>query len=192
MPRARDYRDHPDLYQEGDFPMNYSALSEVLPPNVKLILGDVSHTATEFRAALNPEEPIGYVVLDVDYYSSSKDALKIFVDPNPWKYLPVAQVYLDDVALDQHNNACGELLAVNEFNAEQPMRKIERHTFLRTSRIFHRASWIDHVFLLHVLDHPTRSVVNVSEKKRVIANPYLSFEGNKEDLSIGGPGQTKR
>ena len=32
MPAPRDYRDHPDLYSEGDFPMDFEKLTQVLPP----------------------------------------------------------------------------------------------------------------------------------------------------------------
>src|SRR3954451_22788552 len=35
MPAPVDYRDHPDLYAEGDFPMDFGALQTILPPSVK-------------------------------------------------------------------------------------------------------------------------------------------------------------
>jgi hypothetical protein len=184
MPPARDYRDHPDLYQQGDFAMNQDALKKVLPANVQLIIGEVSGTAAEFISRLPPDEPVGYVVFDMDYYFSMCDALKILRDANPQKYLPITLVYLDDIALDPHNNYCGELLAVNEFNAENQLRKIERHAFLENSRIFRKALWVKQIFFLHVLDHPLRCRITVRDKKRALFNPYLNFEGNRDRFNF--------
>ncbi len=100
MPPARDHRDHPDLYQQGDFAMNQDALKQVLPANVQLIIGEVSNTVAEFIARLPPDEPVGYVVFDLDYYFSMRNALKILLEANPQKYLPITLVYLDDIALE--------------------------------------------------------------------------------------------
>src|SRR3954451_13561359 len=33
LPPALDYRDHPDLYGEGDYPMDFEGLQRILPPN---------------------------------------------------------------------------------------------------------------------------------------------------------------
>jgi hypothetical protein len=184
MPPARDYRDHPDLYQQGDFAMNQDALKKVLPANVQLIIGEVSGTVAGFISRLPPDEPVGYVVFDMDYYFSMCDALKILRDPNPLKYLPITLVYLDDIALDPHNHYCGELLAVNEFNAENQLRKIEPHAFLENRRIFRKALWVKQIFFLHVLDHPSRCRITVSDKKRALFNPYLDFEGNRDRFNF--------
>lgn len=174
MPPAVDYRDHPDIYQEGDFPMNFDELRKAMPTNASLLIGDVSTTVESFISNLSLDEPIGYVVLDVDYYSSAREALKIFLDSEPGKYLPITLLYADDVALEQHNGWCGELLAINEFNADSKLRKIEHHAFFENSRIYRRAEWLKHIFFLHVLDHPTRCNVTSNEKKRIISNPYLT------------------
>lgn len=184
MPPARDYRDHPDLYQQGDFAMNQDALKKVLPANVELIIGEVSQTVPEFMSRLPAEEPIGYVVFDLDYYFSTRDALRILLDADPQKYLPIALIFLDDIALDSHNSFGGELLAVSEFNAENKFRKIERHSFLENNRIFRKSRWIKQMFFLHVLDHPTRSQITVKDNKRSLSNPYLSFEGNRDKFTI--------
>jgi hypothetical protein len=55
-----------------------------------------------------------------------------------------------------HHSWAGELLAVQEFNAAHTDRKLEPYRFLRTSRLFQRAAWLDKVFALHVMDHPAR------------------------------------
>jgi hypothetical protein len=78
MPAPVDYRDHPEYYQEGDFPMNHEALRAKLPPNGELILGKLQDTIAGFRDhRLTAAAPIAYVVIDLDYYSSTVDALAL-------------------------------------------------------------------------------------------------------------------
>lgn len=85
MPMALDYRDHPDLYQAGDFPMNYDILSRNLPDNASLIIGNISDNVEQFIKNIPQTEPVGFVSVDVDYYYSTKDVLKVFMDNNPKK-----------------------------------------------------------------------------------------------------------
>jgi hypothetical protein len=154
LPPPADYRDHPDVYQVGDFPMDQEGLKRLLPPNARLIIGDLRDTIPELAKRLEHSAPLGFASLDVYYYSSATRALRLFSDPDPEKYLHTALLYLDDITFETHNNWCGELMAVNEFNAAQHSRKIEPDRFLRTRRIFKQASWLEQIYVLHVLDHP--------------------------------------
>lgn len=173
MPPAVDYRDHPDLYQQGDFPMDFDRLSRSLPSNCQLFIGDTKENITKFLAQLTPEFPVGYVVVDVDYYWSSKIVMEVFKDI-PAKYLPLTSVYLDDSWVEDNNTFAGELLAVEEFNREMPLRKIEHNPFLVHKRIVRRPMWIRQLYTLHVFDHPTKFDVNYRKAKRVHDNPYLT------------------
>jgi hypothetical protein len=174
MPPPKSYRDHPDLYAKGDFPMDIDELKRRLPSNVKIVIGDISSTIKEFLCNITAESPIAFVSIDVDYYSSTKDALLLF-DGEPHLYLPRVQIYLDDLEDMAHNSWCGELLAVNEFNSTREMRKIERHKFLRGYRVFKNARWIDHMFQLHVLDNKIRCQISEHKIRApiVLSNPYL-------------------
>lgn len=154
MPPPRDYRDHPDLYQAGDFPMNVERLKSALPSNAELILGELADTVPRFSSRLSPQSPLGFAAIDIDYYSSAVEAFALFAHEQPRKYLPVTLLYLDDIIDISNSRFTGELLAVDEFNAAHPMRKIDRHRFLRRARIFKNAAWIDQIYVLHVLDHP--------------------------------------
>jgi hypothetical protein len=127
MPPPVGYRDHPELYQEGDFPANVQRLRAALPPNAKLVIGDVADSVPTFLKQLTTEAPLGFASLDLDYYSSTKAALDVFKD-EPEKYLPLTVIYLDDVVDPTNNPWAGELLAVNEFNAENKLRKITPST----------------------------------------------------------------
>lgn len=178
MPDPIDYRDHPEAYQPGWFPMQEpDKLRAALPPNAHLIIGDVAETAPAFLKTLTPEAPIGFMSLDVDYYSSSVDALRVLAG-RPELYLPVVGFYADDINFIEHNKWSGELLAIEEFNEAHTFRKIAPHQFLRESRIFQRAKWIGHIFILHVLDHPRRATVLKGGEVLVLSNPYLNLGGN--------------
>ncbi|MGH7932177.1 MAG: hypothetical protein ACREQN_03310 [Candidatus Binataceae bacterium] len=154
LPPPQDYRDHPDLFRAGDYPMDREGLMRTLPSNARLVLGPLKDTVPEFARTLSPQSPLGFASIDVDYYSSAKDAFVLFCESDPVKYLPVPGLYFDDITEESQNSWCGELLAINEFNAEQPLRKIEIDRFLRGRRIFKGGRWIDQIYLLHVLDHP--------------------------------------
>jgi hypothetical protein len=172
MPPPADYRDHPDHYFTGDFDMDVERLRATLPPRASLVIGDVADTAMAFVGDVDPLRPIGFVALDVDYWSSTVAALKMFEHPEPDRYLPRTPLYLDDVTFASHNRWCGELLAVEEFNQRNQSRKIERYSFLAHERLFRRSMWIDQIYNLHVLDHPSRSTPQ-DRAARVIDNPYL-------------------
>jgi hypothetical protein len=73
--------------------------------------------------------------------------------------------------LPTYSNWAGELLAINEFNAEHEMRKIEQYRFPRSRRIFKNARWIDQIFILHLFDHPR---IRQPHARRVMQNVYLN------------------
>lgn len=173
MPPPESARDHPELYQAGDFVMDFDKLQGALPANAHLIVGDIATTVPDFLKTIRPSAPVAFLSLDVDYYSSSKDALQALNGP-PESYLPRTCVYVDDLEDPSHNSFCGEQLAIAEFNTEHEFRKIERHTFLRRSRVLQRPPWIDHIYTLHVLDHPTRTLLDQGRMSLDLMNPYFS------------------
>lgn len=172
MPQPQSYKDHPEIYQAGDFPMDFSLLSSELETHTKLIIGQLSETVKSFSELDFTAAPIGFISIDVDYYSSTVDALKV-LELNPENYLPRVLIYLDDLEDQSHNSYCGEQAAVSEFTARNSMRPIEKHPFLRGYRIFKNARWIDHIYQCHILDHKTRNLLDNGRKKAVLTNPYL-------------------
>jgi hypothetical protein len=173
MPAAIDYRDLPEHFQVGDFPMvDFSGLKRALPPNAELVIGDVAETAAAFARTLTKNAPLGFLSVDVDYYSAAKAAMPILTGA-PENYLPLVPVYLDDIGVDGSNPWSGELLAISEFNAENVMRKIAPFTLLRSRRIFKNTQWIDRMFAAHIHDHPYRSPQHRRATKRVLDNEYL-------------------
>jgi hypothetical protein len=173
MPPPLDSRDHPEVFSEGSYPLvDRSALIQALPPNATLILGDIQETLPHFMPRLSPSSPLGFAVVDVDYYSSAKECLDVFLGESD-NYLPLTLVYLDDIGFESANPWAGELLAVREFNEENEMRKIHLFEGLRHQRLFKHTSWLDQVYLLHVLDHGRRNVGGGSREIRVLTNTYL-------------------
>jgi hypothetical protein len=191
MPPAIDYRDHPEHWQEGDFPIDLPRLKAALPPFAHLLIGDVEETIPDFLEKLSPDAPLGFVSLDVDYYSSAKKALEVFKTTSS-KYLPVVLLYLDDIVTDTANPWCGENLAVREFNQETELRKISAFAFLRSKRIFKNARWIDQIYLVHILDHDTRSP-KIRRGISVIPNEYIGVKRPHEPPPHPStlPGSTK-
>ena len=156
LPEPRDYRDHPDLYTVGTFKMpDPDALVRKLPSNARLIRGEIADTLPQFLSECSVEAPIGFVAVDVDYYFSTVDTLGVFAGEPEW-YLPATTMYFDDVWHERHNEWCGELLAIREFNDAHDLRKIAPYNQLRGKRVFRNAQWIDKIFMAHVLDHPDR------------------------------------
>ena len=172
MPAPKSVKDHPELYQAGDFPMNFEALSRRLTNNCHLILGPLEDSMNAFIVKEFSRAPIGFLSVDVDYYSSTVDALKI-LGMNPANYLPRVMIYLDDVEDPSHNTYCGEQAAIREHTERHPARPIEKPQFLRGYRIFKNARWIDHIYQCHVLDHASRNMLDRNGPKVILANPYL-------------------
>jgi hypothetical protein len=175
MPEPVDYRDHPEYYATGDFEMQApDALRRRLPDNAQLVIGNVRDTVPRFLNNLSSEFPIGFVSIDVDYYSSTVDALKI-LEGDPNLYLPMVEMYLDDVDFPGHSEFAGEILAAKDFSAAHEMRKISTATFLREHRLFKNAKWISHMYRLHVFDHPKRATARQGIKL-LLGNPELGVK----------------
>ena len=174
MPAPLDYRDHPEKYFTGDFPpIDQDKLIANLPKNAKLILGDIKKSLFEIEKQIT--SPIGFVSVDVDYYSSTLDCLNIF-QSDTTLYLPYVFTYFDDVYDIDDNDFCGELLAIKEFNNKNTLRKITKATMLNQKRIFRRSPWTHQIYLTHIFDHKARSIEYIRERKSkvsILENPFI-------------------
>ena len=176
MPPPRDYRDHPEKYFTGDYPVtDKEGLLRRLPNNARIIFGDIETALARFRDEITA--PIGVVCIDVDYYWSTKESLNVML-LDPEKYLPITYMYFDDVQDIDDNEFCGELCAIKEFNADasHPMRRIAPANFLSELRILKRAIWHKQIYLAHVFDHEYRSAAYIQRNRKgtnVLSNPYI-------------------
>jgi hypothetical protein len=152
LPAPLDYRDAPYLFQAGYYAMDTDALRGRLK-SAKLILGPVEETVPPFLAAEEPP-PIGFVAFDLDYYSSTLAALRIF-DADGRHFLPRVACYFDDVLGDiyaAHSEFAGELLAIKEFNAAHTHIKITHVRGVRFAAGLPEP-WHDQIFVAHLFEH---------------------------------------
>jgi hypothetical protein len=138
-----DYRDHPDHWQPGDYPMDVPALKARLMARTRLILGDVKETVRKFDGP-----PVGFVSFDLDLYSSTRDALKIFdFAPTLWH----VALYMDDIEFFFNHKFAGEFLAMDEFNRQNDRIKIDRWYGVKYGRPYPERAWLDKMFVAHDL-----------------------------------------
>ncbi len=155
MPRLEGYRDHPELWHQGQFKSDHDAIRRKLTPNATLVSGNIKDTIGNFcRDKLSERSPVGFVSIDVDLYSSTVPIFELFKQ-RPTCYLPTTILYFDDINdLLTCNKWCGEMLAIREFNEANELRKMEE---MRVRQNHPPAGWHDHIYGLHVLDHPVRT-----------------------------------
>jgi hypothetical protein len=138
--------DHPEMWDKGEY---YSMdKNEILKncksiyPHVELVDGDVKDTIQTF--SLKKDCPISFISVDLDLYTSTKNALPILGNDREF-YLPCVPMYFDDVTrVLTYNPYCGEQLAITEFNAEHDKRKIVKR----------QDTSLYNFYTCHILDHP--------------------------------------
>lgn len=156
LPPPTDYRDMPYKWRSGQYRMDVMKLEARLEA-AELVLGPVSETVPRFFEA-RQIAPIGFVAFDLDYYSSTRDALTLF-DAGPAFFLPRVYCYFDDcIGSDRslHSRYTGELLAIEEFNEKHADRKIAKiHGFAYKRRI--PSAWNEKMYAFHYFSHPRYS-----------------------------------
>ncbi len=152
LPPPQDHRDAPYLMQAGQFAMDEAKLRARLR-RARLHIGLVRDTLGAFIES--GPAPVGFVAFDLDYYSSTIDALCLF-DASTDLLFPRVLCYLDDVLGYPWGESNGERLAVKEFNETRANRQIDFLPGLRymTPPDEFHARWVESMYLCHVLDHP--------------------------------------
>jgi hypothetical protein len=151
LPKPTDYRDLPNLFSEGLYPMVVEKLRPKLN-KAHLILGRVENTIVDFINSKPP--PIAFVSFDLDLYTSTRDAFALF-EADQDLLLPRVHCYFDDIFGSTYSEFTGELLAIAEFNAGHKMRKISKInglTYLLPPRLPHQR-WPEKFYLAHIFDH---------------------------------------
>ena len=149
MPNAIDYRDHPEIWHPGQFDVHSETddlRQRIEARGAQLIIGNVAETIPKFISEFNGV--IGFVSIDLDHYSGTRDSMPLFNMP-PENYLPAVPVYVDDMNTGiTYNPWCGEHAAIEEYNQANTLRKIEEKHVLWGIQNFH---------VLHLFDHPART-----------------------------------
>ena len=162
LPPPADYRDLPHFWSGGFYRMNEAALRAKLR-RARLILGDVSDTVPPFLAQC-AASPLAFVSFDLDYYTSTAVALRIFDGPSE-THLPRVLSYFDDVIFPFEallNEHVGEELAIREFNARhaggtsdvRQVTAVRGLSFVKNYRTF----WHEQMYCFHHFSHPQYTV----------------------------------
>ena len=145
-----DYRDHPEIWAPGDYPMNEEVLRKKLTLRTELVLGNVRDTLCDF-VRTQQKGSIGFISIDLDLYTSTRDSLQILSLPEK-KILKRVIVYLDDTEALVYHRFAGEYLAVEHFNEKNDGVKIDRWHGLRYHRPFPEYRWINRMWIAYDLD----------------------------------------
>jgi hypothetical protein len=153
LPRGTDYRDAPWLWKPGDFPCDVALLRAAIPPSTELVIGPIEETFPRWLSG-DPKLPIGFVAMDVDYFSSSWAVLKALGAAEVGSLLPFVSFYFDDMLQYLSPRSTGEYAAVSEFNAAHDQRKLDRDDWLREGRPYGERLWLQRMYSLCCFDHP--------------------------------------
>jgi len=151
LPPPIDVRDQPNMWYNGQLPMDQQSLSSALT-RTKLHLGLVRDTLQAFLR--DRPSPIAFASFDMDLYSSTRDALMIFEADHAY-LLPRIFLYFDDILGHTYNDFCGERLAIAEFNSSHKRTKLCPIYGLKyfIPRRSAADSWPDCMYITHIFDH---------------------------------------
>lgn len=143
-----DHKDHPDMWKPGDFVMDVPSLQKKLDKFTTLMLGPVKKTFKTYLERFN-FAPVGFVSFDMDLYSSTRDALKLFSDPR-LKTLNHTPMYFDDIEFMFNYKDAGEFKAINEFNEENKDKYcIDKWYGIKEGRPFPERGFLDRMYVFH-------------------------------------------
>ena len=98
--------------------------------------------------------PVGAIMFDLDYYSSTVDAFEILKTVSEAR-LPRIYCYFDDIIGDDielYNDFIGVRLAINDFNAQHSDKKLDKMHHLLARRVLER--WYHQIYSFHDFGHP--------------------------------------
>jgi hypothetical protein len=156
LPAPADRRDAPFALRGGEFSMDEARLRARLRRS-ELVLGPVTDTIGTFLE--RRPSPIGFAAFDLDYYSSTMQALAV-MDADPAHLLPRVFCYFDDLLWYPWTQFNGERAAIADFNAGHEHRKISPLCGLRYSLpgSEFKLPWPDLVYVAEMFDHPLYSL----------------------------------
>ena len=153
LPKPTDHRDLPNLFTEGDYPMDVDKLRSRLT-RAELFLGPVKETVADFLRSA--PAPAAFVAFDLDLYTSTMDAFQLLMGAHE-HLLPRVHCYFDDILGLTYGDCNGERLAIADFNTQQSSRKISPIYGLKyfVPKDCFDSPWTEKFYLAHVFDHPS-------------------------------------
>jgi len=153
LPVSSDPRDILYSWPPGSFVMNRPALEARIGGRAQLVIGNVSETVSGWQP--NPKAPLGAVMFDLDYYTSTMSALPVLTKEN---VLPRVWCYLDDIC-GGHEEAMtdfvGERAAISEFNLSPQRKELNDNIALAYPfKWLQPQPWHQHIYIYHRINHP--------------------------------------
>ena len=149
MPGATDYRDAPNLWRPGFYPMDQEKLQQRLK-RTQLYLGPVEHTIPKFLA--KKPAPVAFIAFDLCYYNSTAKAFSIF-DADQSALLPRVHCFFRNTLGRTFGDFNGERLAISEFNSKHQTRNISKIYGLQYYLGRNVGRWVDQYYMAHIGDH---------------------------------------
>lgn len=153
LPPTDDSRDLLYCWPAGSFEMDRNALEKRLDGQAQLVLGDLATTAAQWSA--DPEAPLGAVMFDLDFYTSTMAAFNLLTKQN---VLPRIWCYFDDVTGGPDNaytDRIGVREAIRDFNLAPERGILNDH--LSPSYVFRGLTpeeWHELIYMYHRFSHP--------------------------------------
>jgi hypothetical protein len=184
LPKPEDYRDQPNMWFEGQLPMNRDTLGKQLQ-RASLRLGLVRETVPQLLG--EGPAPVAFVSFDLDLYSSTRDALTLFTAKQEC-LLPRVVCYFDDIMGHSYSDFSGERLAITEFNQAQETSKLSPIYGLRyyAPRRMRDAGYWDCLYLAHFFDHPL-----YNELDSIMKSVYTDDRGRDYRLRVSSDWQSE-
>jgi hypothetical protein len=151
LPEPLDYRDLPYHWKKGFFKMDVPRLRARLQ-QAELVLGDIRDTSKDFFQKYSPA-PIGAIVYDLDFYSSTVAALNMLGAGERY-YLPRVFCYFDDIIgtnIELYCDFTGQRLAIHEFNRLHSDAKLGPSYHLLAEKVVQ--PWYHQVWICHFFTH---------------------------------------
>ena len=164
LPQSTDPRDTLYAWPAGSFRMDRGALEARIAGQAHLVLGDVAETVILWEP--EARAPLGAVMFDLDYFTSTSAALPILTKKN---LLPRVWCYFDDVCTgpeEAMTDRLGERAAINQFN-DDPERAVHNDYLSRafTFKGLAPEGWHQQIYLYHRLDHPDYNLCLVGAER---------------------------
>src|SRR6266567_675436 len=153
LPASNDPRDILYCWPEGSFVMDRAALEKRIGGRAQLVLGNVGQTVAAWQPS--PHAPIGAVMFDLDYYSSTTSALPLLTKNN---VLPRVWCYFDDICTGPEEavtDLVGERAAIAEFNlSPDRMMLNDNISLVHSFKSTQPQSWHQQIYVYHRINHP--------------------------------------
>ena len=153
LPESEDPRDLLYYWKPGTYEMNRGSLEKTIAGQATLILGDVSKTLEHWNS--DPQAPLGAVIFDLDFYTSTMAAFTLFDKSD---LLPRVYCYFDDICSAPDGamtDRIGEREAIRQFNCASQREALQ--DYLSQAFIFEGMApehWHQQIYLYHRLSHP--------------------------------------